>query len=704
MHFRNGILLLIVVIGVAGILSEVRGEPAGKSASQNPAGTEADNTDQEVYFVALKLFQNRNYDLARNQLTRLLKEFPNSRLRESAEVLRGDSLFYMATQAGKRQFVQVIDEYRELLQRYPRSPIAPWFQLQIGRSYSGMGYYYEAEAIYQTFIETFPKSRYLPYAMLGLAETYFALERFAEAQVIYERISAQFKNSAPGIEASYGVGNTFYRLGQFERAEAFYRKALASYPRGGISSAATLFAMGETFYQRGKYPEARRKFFDLVNLYPVDPLSTRGLARIGDSYRRTGQNREGRQIYQEAATRYPYEEGGYISRIRLADMEGENSTQAKAVLNPIQWVSSKFRQDPTEVYREIARAQTTPVLSEVALIRLATRQKDSKQFREALETLKIHQTQYPYGVLAAQAADLVRQTVQDQIAFYAGLGRHIAVVDLYEKMRRDVLNEAASQETLLQVGESLAALGLSGPATEVYRDLLGRKKQNIPRDRLLFLLGETRWAGGDRSGAAEIFSALQKDYPGSSYRPMGLLRLGEIAMAQNEPGRAARFFEQALQADPKFSGASLALYNEGRLSWARGKFEAAAGFFARAIQSYIPEVGTDDTHIAASYFLLGDSLFQMGKTKEALEAYGKAQKLFPNSPQSAWASLQMGLSYQKLGVPEKAREIFKALSSTKSDAFLSQVATNFLADMDWQTKLRAKAQPFLEGSKEGTAP
>ena len=134
MHFRNGILLLIVVIGVAGILSEVRGEPAGKSASQNPAGTEADNTDQEVYFVALKLFQNRNYDLARNQLTRLLKEFPNSRLRESAEVLRGDSLFYMATQAGKRQFVQVIDEYRELLQRYPRSPIAPWFQLQIGRA------------------------------------------------------------------------------------------------------------------------------------------------------------------------------------------------------------------------------------------------------------------------------------------------------------------------------------------------------------------------------------------------------------------------------------------------------------------------------------------------------------------------------------------------------------------------------------------
>ncbi|MBI3013841.1 MAG: tetratricopeptide repeat protein [Candidatus Tectomicrobia bacterium] len=704
MRVGVGILLVTIAIGGAGIAAAAEGQVGSKPASQPPVEKGPEKNDQEIYFLALKLFQSRNYALARRQLARLAKEFPNSRLRESADTLRADSYFYMAKQAGKKQFFPVIDEYRDLLQRYPRSAMAPWYQVQVGRSYGAMGYYYEAEAMFQIFIETYPKSRYFPYALLGLAETYYVLQRFAEAQVIYEKVSEQFKGSAPGAEASYGIGNTFYRLGQFERAEIFYRKAMDSYPRGGISSAATLFAMGETLYQRAKYAEARRVFFDLLNLHPADPLSTRGLARIGDSYRRLGQIREGKQIYQEAALRYPYEEGGYISRIRLADMEGEALRQPKPLPNPIQWASSQARQDPLEVYREVARAQLTPALSEVALIRLASRQKESKQFRQALETLKIHQTQYPYGVLADQTAALVRQTAQEQVAFYSGLGRHSAVVDLYQKMRRDVLDEAASPETLLQVGESFAALGLLEPAMEIYRDLLERKKQNIPRDRLLFLLGEARWASADGAGAAELFSTLQKKYPSSPWRPMGLLRLGEIAVAQNEPERAERFFEQALQANPKFPGAPLALYHEGRLSLARGKFEAAAGFFARAIQSYVPEVTAGEAHVKASYFLLGDSLFQTGKTKEALEAYGKARQLYPNSPQSPWASLQMGLGYRKLGAPEKAREIFKTLSSGKDDPFLAQVAANFLADLEWQAKVQPKIQPFLDPPKEAATP
>lgn len=700
MRLRVGVLVLILFLLLPGFAAgaSVQVSETTPAASGKGGGAES---DQEIYFLALRLFQRREYEPARRQLTRLLEEFPQSQLRQNAAVLRADTHFYLAKAEGKKRFVSVIDEYQNVMQQFPHSSLVPWMRLQIGRSYSAMGYFYEAQATFENFIDDFPKSRYTPYAILGVARAYFSMDRFAEAQVLFEKLSDRYPGTRAGIEGNFGVANAFYRLGQYDRAEVFYRQALKRYPEGDISSPDTLFSMGETLYQRGEYAEARKVFFELVNLHPDDPVSSKGMARIGDCYRRLGQTPQSDLMYQETAARYPYDEGGYISRIRLADVELQQSRNSRAISPPMAGVETVPRGNPLQSYREVVRANPTPALSEVAMIRLASAQRERRQFQAAIETLNTYLREYPYGILTGRARQILRQTAEEEIAFYRELGRNTAVVDIYQRMRGNVLDETADPKTIMQVGESFADLGLYRPAVEVYRDLLDRKKGAIPRERLLFLLGEAHWGSGDQSGAEEIFSAFVKSYPKSPLRSRALLRLGEISLAKGEPGGAYGFFAEAVRANPRFPQAALAFYHLGEIALKEKKYAQAAGFFANAIRSPVPTAHGEIDPVEESYFLMADSLFRLGKVKEALEGYAKARRLYPNSPRGPWAQLQTAVGYRDLGIPEKARPIFEELSAQKNDPFLARVAGGFLADLTWEEKSQPKVQKFLEAQREG---
>ncbi|MDA1001491.1 MAG: tetratricopeptide repeat protein [bacterium] len=90
--------------------------------------------------------------------------------------------------------------------------------------------------------------------------------------------------------------------------------------------------------------------------------------------------------------------------------------------------------------------------------------------------------------------------------------------------------------------------------------------------------------------------------------------------------------------DPNSTPAAPSAYDQGRAEVQKGNWEAALSFFQKAVST------DSDNHKAHN--MVGYTLRQLGKYKEALVAYGKALSIKPDYPEAleyrAMAHLKLG--------------------------------------------------------------
>jgi hypothetical protein len=108
-----------------------------------------------------------------------------------------------------------------------------------------------------------------PTLLLGLARAHFAKGDFAEARVTLERLS-QYNPDFKSADAQLLYARTLEALDALEEAERAYAAVAAGYP-----GAEARLRYGVLLKRRGKLPEARRVFKDLVDGAKLGPAHYR---------------------------------------------------------------------------------------------------------------------------------------------------------------------------------------------------------------------------------------------------------------------------------------------------------------------------------------------------------------------------------------------------------------------------------------------
>ncbi|MCF7809479.1 tetratricopeptide repeat protein [bacterium] len=143
----------------------------------------------DEYLYARKLFDEKYYDLAADQLERVLRDFPNLTEKEEAQFLLGEAYLYSNEYEGARA------AFLRLAITYPKSPRAAEALFNVGvvleKSEDSPG---AAEAYARVF-GFYPKDRYSPIGLKRSADIYIEIGDTVAAEVKMDQLIENFPGS-----------------------------------------------------------------------------------------------------------------------------------------------------------------------------------------------------------------------------------------------------------------------------------------------------------------------------------------------------------------------------------------------------------------------------------------------------------------------------------------------------------------------------
>ncbi len=266
--------------------------------------------------LALNLNSQGKTALTIRALDFLDEEFPQSRYRKEMTFLRANSLIRLG----------LIEEGEKLLKEIStlggNSEIALLSSVYLSSRLMEKGNGLAALENFLNLSQHFPNTKWTWVFHLGAAECYFALKQSERALKEYQWVIENAPDEAGKAEAAFRMGDVFLQRRQYEQGLAAYFHASEYFKNEAKQFPSFYLNKGESYYNLGKFNEAKSTFESFLKDFPSHPQGWRATFRLGEIAARASQITEGadqsRQWYYETINRYPSSPGVTLARIRLA--------------------------------------------------------------------------------------------------------------------------------------------------------------------------------------------------------------------------------------------------------------------------------------------------------------------------------------------------------------------------------------------------
>ena len=229
--------------------------------SQTPvpavAGTIGEDA-QSLFAKAKGYFNQKNYDQAREALTKFVAEHPLDQMIPRAKLLlaRMEQDFNAST----KQFAQLAQEYAD-------KPEGEEAQKDLGARFYLADKYGDAALTYGDFLKTHPQSPSAPEARYWYACSLFSLEKYQDAATQFSKVAEDSPESPWAPKALLGLGNTYVKLNVYTQAEKQYLRVLDRYPLFGEMNL-VYYRLGRVYELEGKASQAHAAYATLLGQYP----------------------------------------------------------------------------------------------------------------------------------------------------------------------------------------------------------------------------------------------------------------------------------------------------------------------------------------------------------------------------------------------------------------------------------------------------
>lgn len=682
---RNFFLLLFLSITFLPLLA------SGQQATDNPANS--------LYQRGVSLFDKGLYEQAAEQLQRFGREYPEHELTESAE-------FYRVRALGKTDSVNRAHYYREYINRHPGTTFSRKLLLELAHHAEADSSFAEAVDYYDQSLDHRPDDKESARIYYWMAEAAVSKDDNRLARRHFLTLADKYPESEWAPKGLYARGRLYLSENKFDSSSVAFELLRERYPNHDMTRRIGT-ALGESYYQQGKYQQAIEAFKNAMP-YLDEELTSKAVYLIAESYNYLNKFDQASNYYLQ-----------YINRNKGTD-------RVRIAHYGLGWVYHK-----QEIYHWAAdsfdkAAQGNDELARKALYYKAVNEKMGSRYDRAIETFRtfgkkyeeglwVQEAYYEWAVTAyeigiySEAIEVLLNLVRgdrnlnwaDKVytllgeAYFANKEYTRAIqafeaaeelIDVDPAVKRqarfqkawvqyrnqayrqaqpifeDVYNEAPDTklgaEALFWSADSYFHMGRYAPASEQFSVFLEENEDHEMAGAARYSLGWCYFNMGAYFKAVEPFQEFLENYDPPSialypYDTDTILRLGDSYYAIGQYEDAIESYQKAIGAEP---GGDYAMFQVANSYYRAERTYEAVTTFRRLLRIYPYSRLREQAQYNVAYIYLNT-----GNYTQAINEFQTVINKFPNTTWAARSQYNIGDAYYNAGNYEKAIEAYKTL-------------------------------------------
>jgi tetratricopeptide (TPR) repeat protein len=209
--------------------------------------------EKVLHQIGKGYFYENKFREAVTNLDILSLEFPNSKYLEESLFIKGECLLQVGN------IDRALETYELLLRQKRDNSWSPLALTQIGNIYLFRNELTQVQKVFQSVLDDFPNHPLSYHAALQLGNLYFKKKEMLEAISYYSMVLKGNISELLG-EAYFALGEVFYQQGKYEKAFTSFEGALPNFRDTSLWFFLTQLEIGNLQRMWGKYEEAKKSY------------------------------------------------------------------------------------------------------------------------------------------------------------------------------------------------------------------------------------------------------------------------------------------------------------------------------------------------------------------------------------------------------------------------------------------------------------
>ncbi|MBI3548416.1 MAG: tetratricopeptide repeat protein [Elusimicrobia bacterium] len=671
-----------IVLYAQGIVSLHKGDYASAEKALKQV-----STDDAIFYLGKTYLLSKRPFLAATAFERLVREYPESELREESDFFIGDSFFLAKDYDG------AITKYQRFLEKYPDSRLKVAALFRIGSSYFQKKSYVDARANFQSVLDRYPQDFFAPLAQYFIAESYLVSNQMREALFAYTKVITQFPETIKiSPLAHYKLAWTQFQVGDSAQATQTCHNFLVLYPTHTLAKNVYLI-LGNALVQLKRPNEAVTAWQRIIDLAPTSDVAEQALFSILQTQYNLKNFDSILTSYQFIFRHLPPSQSKWRSTSYLYAAEAYLSLnqvdEAQAIYEMILKV---YPNEPAAFYAQdgLAWCYSFKGQDETAL----TERKKLKEMMSVAQSSFVFSSGNELGI-----ADSMYNQKSYEDAF-----------QLYDKFVKDNPKSSHAPSALYRAGMSLYHSRYYSQAIDSWQKLINDYPKAPEAQQAVYQVADTQFRSQKYPQAIASYQGIIEKYPKSTQLPLAYLRIANsyfnskddanvIKSCANLIGRFPEaqeaidaldlmdaVFDRSPKLDFQSTFAGIVKSQNHKKVAAQAQFRLATRLFDRKeyakaaaeFQNFSVDY-TSDQQLAKAQFMLAESLFQAGKFADAIPAFQRFLNNFPRGEDTPRALFHIGSAHYNLKEHEPATQLYQRLLEEYPETEFSKPAQFNLA-------------------------
>ncbi|OGR96056.1 MAG: hypothetical protein A2V88_13445 [Elusimicrobia bacterium RBG_16_66_12] len=626
------------------------------------------SAEAQYYLGKTYLLSRRAY-LAAAAFENLIRDYPESDLKEEAQFFIGDS-FFLA-----EDFNGAISKYQKFISLYPESPLRVSALFRIGSSYFQKKDYVEARANFQAVLDRYPKDFFAPLAQFFIAESHLIAGQTREALFAFTKVITQYPDAVKiSPLAFFKLAWCQHQVGDYMQAIQTGNNFTAQYPNHVLAKNVYLIA-GSSQLALKRYAEATASFQRIIDLAPSSDIAEQALFSILKSQYDQKAFNSILTSYQFIFRHLPPSKSKWRSMSYLYAAEAylalNQVDEAKVIYEMILKV---YPDDPAAFYAQDGLAWCFSYKGEDADA-LEARQKLKDMLAVAnssftfagLNELGIadsmfNQKQYEdsYQLYAKFAAENPKSPEAPAALYRAAMSSYhqryyTQAIDFWKKLISEYPNSKDAGQARAQVADTLYRAQKYAECIAAYRDILEAEPKGAAAPLAHLRIAQASFNAKDDAGAVKQVQALVAAFPGAPEANDGLDIL-EAVFDRTKGDDYKASLRAIVNSQPSTPIGGEAQFRLARRAFESKDFASAAAEFQKFSVDF-----TNHSSVPKAQFYLGESFFNLAKHQEAIPAYERLLDNFDKSDDTPLTIFHLASAYYALEKFEDATRFYSRL-------------------------------------------
>ena len=596
------------------------------------------------------------------------------------------------------QYILAIQRYRQVLRKYPDSPLADDVAFSVAEAFYRSGQNSVAVRSYRAFLEKYPASRFVPNARYKMACVTFNEGRYDESVRQLEEVVRTFPGEEISGYAQYLIGDCYMALDRKAEAIFAWTDVVKRFGETRVASAA-LHKVIFTYTDEENYGQAIILAGDFLKRFPGDELSARVRVLQGYSHFQLGEDKEAIRSFQNVLDKNVNtnvaERALFLSTLayyRTGDLD--------RLITNYNYLASKLLPTPSEW-----RARTYYYLGEAYYTQGLYRQSEG-MYRLVL-------TGYPRSNVAAAS-------LQGLVASLSQTGDYELALKEQEKFLMALANAESEKGTnSLAVGSIYFNQHNYEDALKQFSDFLAKHPDDPMAASALANQGDCYYRLQYYEQAIESWKQILHRFPAAPETKTALYRIADTRFGLGQFELAAEAYDRLLAQSPTGSHAADARFGLANCAYNQGQDDQAIVAFTAFVAAFPGDVRVEDAELgiqscyyrsgkdmgeylenhpdspmaADIFWNKGQDAFAAGEFQEAAKAFEKVTLDYPDSESGPGALFYLAESYYRNEIMDQALAGFRNFTVTHPDHDLAELAYLRAATVQF------KEENFLESAQ-----